>query len=189
MCAFCSLSFVGLAEPQAAMLPGYEAALRRGWSPSTTRDVSGEHRSAIETDAEAFLHSVSDEGGRWAGPADADGHVRLPRRVRWIWDGDFCGAISLRWQPGTDALPDHVLGHIGYSVVPWKRGNGYAKAALRHVLAEAADLTLTGVEVWTTTDNPASQRVIEANGGRLMMPAFVHPQHGPAERLRYRIAL
>jgi predicted acetyltransferase len=39
-----------------------------------------------------------------------------------MWDGDFAGAINLRWQPGTAELPPHCLGHIGYGVVPWKRG-------------------------------------------------------------------
>ena len=165
------------------MLAGYEAALRRGWSPSTSRDLSGEHLTAIEGDSDGFLASLSDG-------ANADSSCgRLCRRIRWVWDGDFCGSIHLRWRPGTEALPDDVLGHLGYSIVPWKRGNGYAKAAVRHMLAEAAEVGMTGVEVWTTTDNGASQRVIEANGGRHLSPPFVHPLHGPVERLRYRIAL
>jgi len=35
-----------------------------------------------------------------------------------MWDGEFCGQIAFRWQPGTEALPPHCLGHVGYSVVP-----------------------------------------------------------------------
>ena len=56
---------------------------------------------------------------------------RLPGFKRWLWDGEFCGSIGLRWQPGTTALPPHCLGHIGYAVVPWKRRRGYATQALR----------------------------------------------------------
>ena len=47
--------------------------------------------------------------------------ARLPGFVRWMWDGEFCGQIGFRWQFGTEALPPHCLGHIGYAVVPWKR--------------------------------------------------------------------
>jgi predicted acetyltransferase len=42
---------------------------------------------------------------------------RLPGFWRWLWDGEFCGSIQFRWQPGTPDLPPTCLGHIGYSVV------------------------------------------------------------------------
>ncbi len=44
--------------------------------------------------------------------------------------------IGLRWQRGSEALPPYCLGHIGYAVVPWKQGRGYATRALREVLGE-----------------------------------------------------
>jgi hypothetical protein len=43
-----------------------------------------------------------------------------------VADGEFCGSIGLRWQPETSALPSHVPGHIGYSVVAWRWRRGYA---------------------------------------------------------------
>jgi len=45
----------------------------------------------------------------------------LPGFSRWMWDGECCGSIGFRWQPGTDVLPPHYLGHIGYAVVPCER--------------------------------------------------------------------
>src|ERR1043165_5334521 len=105
-----------------------------------------------------------------------------------MWDGEFCGVIGLRWQPGTSALPPHVLGHIGYAVVPWKRQRGYATQALRLLLPEAKALGLDYVELTTDSVNEVSQKVILACGGR-MLERFRKLAYGDTEGIRYRIDL
>lgn len=176
-----------LLPPSRDHLGAYAAALRQGWSPNNVRDVSGEQLAAIDADPAAFVAQFSAQGGT---VTLGDGRVvpRLPGPVRWLWDGDFCGAISLRYQPGTEALPDHVLGHIGYGVVPWKRGRGYATEALRQVLPFARDAGLRHVGLTCDDDNRPSQRVIEANGGHLVSrsPEADRPGH---DKLLYRIVL
>ena len=71
----------------------------------------------------------------------ADDKMKRPAQAwkhrRWLWDGVFCGNILLGWASGTEALPPHGLGHIGYAVVPWKRRRGYATRALGEMLQEA----------------------------------------------------
>jgi len=114
---------------------------------------------------------------------------RVPGFKRWLWDGEFCGSIGLRWQPGTTALPPHCLGHIGYAVVPWKQRLGYAKSALRLILPEAKAIGLAYVDIITDPDNIASQRVITANGGVLVERFTKPPQFGNKPGLRFRIAL
>jgi predicted acetyltransferase len=190
MCSLCDFTFVGLAMPQLPMLASYADALRQGWSPQTDRDVSGEQLAQIAVDPQAFLASLADDQPPGRTRKLPDGRVVeiLPQRVRWIWDGAFCGAINLRWAAGTSALPDYVLGHIGYAVVPWKRGHGLAKRALRHILEEAREVGLTQVDISTATDNVASQRVILASGGR-QIDTFVNPLFGDTRRHLYRIAL
>lgn len=145
----------------------------------------------IARDVDAFLRSQDDRKGQ-AGPIQLpDGSLvpRLPGFHRWIWDGDFAGSIGFRWQPGTPELPPYCLGHIGYSVVPWKRGRGYAKAALALVLPEARNEGLPYVEITTDPDNLASQRVILANGGVLVERFASGSEYGETEKLRYRIDL
>jgi predicted acetyltransferase len=190
MCQMCELSFVGFAEPQDVMLDSFKDALRRGWSPHTEVDISKIVLDAVEADAAAYLTSVSDTAPL-SNVTLSDGRTvpRLPARIRWIWDGDFCGQTNLRWMPDGAPLPPHILGHVGYAVVPWKQGHGIAKRALRHMLSEAREVGLPALDICTTADNVASQKVVLANGGSLI-ESFRSEIHDPAiERLRYRITL
>src|SRR6185369_15356057 len=112
-----------------------------------------------------------------------------PGYRRWIWDGEFCGSVGFRWQPRTTELPPHVLGHVGYNVVPWKRRRGYATRALGMLLHDIRASGLPFVELTTNPDNIASQRVIEANGGELVERFNKIAAHGGGEALRWRIHL
>ena len=155
-----------LLSPDHTHLPAYVAALQSGWSPSTTRDVTAEQLADIAQDASHFLRV---QRGEVPGTVTLhDGRVvdRLPGPVFWLWDGEFCGAINLRYQPGTKALPPHVSGHIGYSVVPGKRRRGYATEALRQLLPIARQHGLRRVSITCDLDNVPSRRVAEANGAQ-----------------------
>jgi len=156
---------VSLVDPSLDRLPGYIAALEAGWSPNTTRDVSGEQLAAIRQDAGKFLCDLVEHENRIVTLVDGSRVPGLPGRVFWIWDGAFCGAINLRFVPGTLDLPPHVSGHLGYAVVPWKRRLGYATQALALLLPVARDLGLPRVLVTCDASNTASCRIIKTNGG------------------------
>jgi len=181
-----------LVWPTLEHLPSYVAALERDWSPDTLRpEAAREELEQIAADPAAFVAAQVDREG--AGPPvtlpDGTKMKRLPGYRRWIWDGEFCGVIGLRWQPGTEALPAHVLGHIGFSVVPWKRKRGYATRALALILEDAAREGLRYVELTTKLENVASQRVIEANRGRLIERFTTPGEYGERAALRFRIDL
>jgi len=106
-----------------------------------------------------------------------------------MWDGEFCGSIGFRWQPGTEALPPYCLGHIGYAVVPWKQGRGYATSALRQLLQEIRGEGLRYVEITTSPDNLRSRRVIETNGGVLVEEFLTSEALGAKPELRYRVVI
>ena len=181
-----------LVRPTLAHLPGYVDALERGWSPDNGRPAAAQDELAhIARDPAAFVAEQIDRDAQGPPIPVADGTTvpRLPGYRLWMWDGEFCGLIGLRWQPGTAELPPTCLGHVGYAVVPWKRRLGYATDALRQMLPLARAEGLPYVELTTDAGNVASQRVIAANGGVLVERFRKLAAHGGGEALRFRIAL
>ena len=186
-------SSMHLVWPGREHVAAYVAALKRGWSPDNLRGAAAaeEHLARIRADADAFLRSLVDREAAGAPITLPDGTIvpRLPGYTRWMWDGEFCGSIGFRWQRGTEALPPHCLGHIGYSVVAWKRRRGYATQALGEVLREASAEGLRYVEITTQPDNVPSQRVILANGGVLVEEFTTPAALGGRREVRYRVDL
>lgn len=187
------MSAIKLLRPTIALLPSYVSALEAGWSPDNVRKevAAREQLHAIEVDAERFVDGLDDptaSGGPIPLP-DGSTVARLPSIVRWIWDDELSGAIGFRWQTGTAELPSYVLGHIGFSVVPWKRGKGYAKQALSLMLGAAKLQGLPYVELTVDPENIASQKVIAACNGALIKRFRKTAAYGFAETLRYRIEL
>ena len=130
---------------------------------------------------------------------------RLPGYQLWMWEEDFCGVISFRWEPGTSRLPAHVLGHIGYGVVPWMRRRGCATAALALMRERVRAEGLRYADITCDVDNEPSRKVIVAAGGAPFLrfdkpasnggtPSFrsrwytgvPHPIEVETERLRLR---
>ena len=181
-----------LVPPAATYLPEYKRALERAWSPDNLRPAAAvEELARIAENPDLFLTEQIDRDAKGPAVTLPDGTIvpRLPGIHMWMWDGEFCGSIGFRWQTGTPDLPPHCLGHIGYSVVPWKRRLGYATQALRDILPEARKEGLPYVELTCDASNVASRKVIEANGGRLV-ERFSKPEtHGGAASLRFRIML
>lgn len=182
-----------LVKPTREHMSGYVEAISKGWSPDNVRGAvtARDHLRRIAVAPDAFLGGLDDPEAR-GGPVtlpDGTQAERLPGFVRWIWDGDYCGSISFRWKPGGAELPPHVLGHIGYAVVPWKQGRGYATRALGLLLTQIGGLGLSHVDLTTDPANLASQKVILANGGYLAERFNKLAAYGGGETLRFRIAL
>jgi predicted acetyltransferase len=183
-----------LVRPTPEHLAGYVAALQQGWSPDTTRGAEAAQEALVKIAADpaspfALVDDPEARGPAWQAP-DGTVKARIPGRVRWMWDADgFAGSINLRWLKGTTALPPHVLGHIGYSVVPWKRQRGYATQALGLLLPLARAEGLSFVEITTDPENTPSQKVILANGGVCVERFNKGPTWGNQPGLRFRIQL
>ena len=183
-----------LVAPSTELLASYRDSLRRGWSSETATEdaaAAAAELAEIDTDPVAFVAALNDplRGGRPVTLPDGSQVPRLPGIRRWMWDGDYCGTITLRWQPGTTDLPPHCLGHIGYAVVPWRRRLGYATAALEQMLVLARDEGLPFVDIVTDDDNTVSQAVVRANGGLVVEEFVTPPSSGSHRALRFRVLL
>jgi predicted acetyltransferase len=188
------VSGLKLVRPAAEHLPAYREALERGWSADTLRGPAAalEELERIEDDAATFLALMDNPLALGPMVVLPDGSQvrRLPNLRRWMWDDEgFAGSIGLRWTADGSPLPPHVLGHIGYAVVPWKQRRGHATRALALMLPLARAHGLPFVWITTDPDNRASQHVIQANGGVLVERFDKGAAYGHQPGLRYRITL
>ena len=90
----------------------------------------------------------------------------VPYDLYWLVDGEeIVGVASVR-----HSLNDFLLregGHVGYEIIPSKRGIGYGNKILELSLAKAGDLGLCRVLVSSFENNNASRKIIENNGGAM----------------------
>lgn len=177
---------LALLPPSLDRLEGYARALEAGWAPDESRDVRLQTLAAVREDPAGFVRGLVAQTGTFFAP-DGTPVPRIPFRMYWIDDGEFCGTINLRWQPGTLELPSYVSGHVGYGVVPWKRNRGYARRALAMLLPEARALGLDRVLLTCDDDNHPSRRVILANGG-VFAGTAPHPHLAHKRKLLYWVS-
>ena len=124
--------------------------------------------------------------------------ARYVDRVMWLVNGDeYIGQASIRPELSTKYLMTYG-GHIGYSIRPSRRRRGYGTQILALSLEESRRMGLRRVLVTCNSDNAASKRIIESNGGlfenELEMDAMAFSAEGNKEdprvaKLRYWIDL
>lgn len=91
----------------------------------------------------------------------------VPSSTYWLVEnGVYIGSGRIRY-----ALTETLRvfgGHIGYDIRPSKRRQGYGTLQLKLLLAEAAKWGIKNALLTCDTDNTASRRVMEKNGGKLI---------------------
>lgn len=97
----------------------------------------------------------------------------VPQTVWWLFDGEeVVGYAKMR-----HFLTDRLRldgGHIGYGIRKDRRRQGYGREILRLTLQEIKKIGVTRALLTCHTDNLGSQKIIEANHGRLEKQANGH---------------
>lgn len=176
-----------LVTPTLERLGGYEDALERGWSPDPRRMGDAAYIAAELADLRRNRAGYLDKILGHPAPGQSADPTALINHAFWIWDGAFAGKADLRYVPETGGVPDSVPGHVGYTVVPWKQGRGYATAALRALMEVAWGKGIRELRVLCNVENGASKAVIEKVGG-VVERVGAHPSDR-AEQLKvfYRV--
>lgn len=124
----------------------------------------GDIEPRVLTDRRAFDGYVRRVLGERNEGGIAEGFV--PMTTLWWVDGDrWIGRLAIRHR--LTPVLERVGGHIGYDVRPSARRRGHATSMLAAALPVARSLGIDEALLTCDEWNVASQRVIEANGGRL----------------------
>jgi tagatose 1,6-diphosphate aldolase len=106
--------------------------------------------------------------------------------------GGFAGTVTLRVGRSRDL--ERYLGHLGYVVFPFARGQGLAERASRLLLPLARRHGMTCLWITTNPENLASRRTCERLGAVLVDEVALPRAHrlrrrGETRKARYRLDL
>jgi predicted acetyltransferase len=143
-----------------SFLAGAAEFVREGRLDSTYAALLGYDLRKLERRFSAFVWDLRklDEKrpGSYSGYQD---------RVFWLIDRDeYVGQLSVRPELGTPYLVTYG-GHVGYSIRPGLRRRGYGQTILSLALRECSAMGLARLLVTCDSDNLASKKIIERNGG------------------------
>lgn len=90
----------------------------------------------------------------------------VPCSTFWLIDdkNQILGVIRVRKELNSEYLRN-IGGHIGYDIAPSNRRNGYGALILKIGLEKVKSMGINTVLLTCRSDNQASARIIEKNGG------------------------
>ena len=160
---------------------------------STYAVCLGYSLKTLERQFSSFIHSLSN----LADNSDSSTNWYVDQ-VLWLIDKEeYIGQASIRPELCTSYLITYG-GHIGYSIRPSKRRQGYGKKILALSLEKSRDIGLRKILVTCDSDNIGSKKIIEHNGGQFETAMEMdnkafrsegRKQHSRVEKLRYWIDL
>jgi predicted acetyltransferase len=137
-------------------------ALREFHAEGSSFDLLANLNAAsLMSDFEDYVRQLIDQSKGKSLPQGWISHTTY-----WIIDNDeFMGVIDLRH--GLTPALEKYGGHVGYAIRPSKRRKSYATEAVKMLIPLAFRIGIKRVLITCDTNNTASIKVIESNGGIL----------------------
>lgn len=177
-----SIEQAHLEAPSAKYKESFLEALREFEKEGGYGHYAEEDLQELPDHFEAFLEKIEELDT----PTSGSSHTRVPQTDYWLVSGnEYIGRVSIRHE--LNEYLEKVGGHIGYDIRPTERQKGYGKRILELGLEKARELGLEKVLLTCHTDNTASRKIIERNGG-VLRDEIVVEEGGPA-RFRFWIEL
>lgn len=158
-----------LASPATRWEVEYRALIEDFAAAGELKIPGGGRAELARSDFAAFVQRLQEARGVDLAPGI------VPSSAYWLLRHDASGVtvlgVSHLRQALTPALED-VGGHVGYSIRPSERRRGYGTRILALTLPHARALGLERVLLTCDTDNIASARIIEKNGGVLASEGY-----------------
>jgi predicted acetyltransferase len=167
-----------------SFVEGASEFAKQGRLDSTYAAFLGFDVTRLRQEFETFVDDLRDMGN-----ASRVRQVGYRDCVYWlIDDARYVGQSSIRPELGTPYLITYG-GHIGYSIRPSHRQQGYGRRILQLALERCREFGLERALVTCDEDNMASRRIIEANGGEyesgmLMDDIAARAEGRPGEQVR-----
>ena len=135
-------------------------------------DMAEDYRAAGEGPVDNLFSMLSHDFAAYVERLEREGYIRdnrgarVPATTYWLYqpaEDALIGTSRLRHEltPGLT----HEGGHIGYSIRPSARRQGYGTRILELTLDKAREHGIFEVLITCDTDNAGSARIIEKNGG------------------------
>lgn len=148
----------------------------RQLTPDDGRDVYemlqriGENENEFKNNAygltfDEFKAWLTEQDNWSRGEALPDGYVA--QTIFWLYDNGVPVGIG-KIRHALNENSRRIGGNIGYAIDPLHRGKGYATQLLHKLVAKADDIGVGEKLLSVEKYNPASKRVIEKNGGKLV---------------------
>ena len=167
-----------LVAPSEKYKDSYLAALREYHAEERKLD---EKYDEVAQNFAGYVQSLLDEEDKSKIPSD-----RVPSYRYWLIDeGHYAGELNIRPELNESLL--QWGGNIGYTIRPSVRRKGNGKRILELGLLLAPSFGLTRVLLTCDSDNVASRKIIEHNGGQLENEVDGERNGLPARWRRYWI--
>lgn len=108
----------------------------------------------------------------------------VPSSTYWLMhENEMVGCTNIRHY--LNAQIEHCGGHIGLSIRPSRRGQGFGVQLMQLSIAKAQQLGNSCVHIHCHAHNHASRMVIESCGGKLHSEVTIDDEHV----LRFRVSI